>query len=355
VEHILRYNPTTKKFFFGELMGDHRGVNSLVFDAAGPHIARTPRMLTWNEAEDCLDIVQSDGTTLQVGMENYIQIHNNNAYTLTNGMVVMFSGVEDGGDPRPTAMPYTANSSALPLYIIGVMTTETVAGGVGRATTFGKVHNLNTTGSDVGETWVRGDLLWAHPTMPGKMTRVQPTAPSVASSIAAVLEVHATDGWILVRPTIFPRLYFARFRDTTTQTQTNINTAKTVTFNQTKIATGFHIDPVVTSRIVAEHTGSYKFDVRLQFTSGNSSQSKIWVWYRVNGVDAEGTGTQYTIASNGGALVATLPFIVSMTPGDYFEIAWATDSTSVTLNAPPATAFCPSTPSAVIALTQTNL
>lgn len=239
---------------------------------------------------------------------------------------------------------------------MGVLTSDVAPNSVGRATVFGKVRNLDTTGdSGLGETWEAGDILWAHPSMAGRLTRVQPTAPNPAISIAAVLRASSTNGVLLIRPTIFPRLWFGRFRDFSHQTAAAINTPYAVRFGETALSSGFHIDPTHTSRVVAEFNGLYKFDPRLQFTSSKSSISKIWVWYRVDGVDAIGTGTQYTIQSNGGIVVVTLPYIVSLQAGQYFELMWATESTSVSLLSPAATSFAPATPCAVVAITQANL
>lgn len=351
---LLEYDVATKKVQFTEDIGPIRTVK---FNTAGYQTPLVAGQMGWNPAEDCLDIKQADDTTLQVGLEHYFQIHNSTGEMLYNGEVVMFSGVDedDHNNPIPLVQKYVANSTAVPLYIVGVMTNDVPANGHGRATVFGKVRNLDTTGTTVGETWVKGDLLWAHPTMPGKLTRVRPTAPNVASSIAAVIQVNSTNGVILVRPTIFPRLYFARFRDTTNQTNPVINTPRRITFNETKVSSGFHLDPSNPSRVIAENGGLYKFDVRLQFTSSNSATAKIWTWYRVDGVDSEGTATQYTIQSNGATTVTNLPYIVSLQAGQYFEVMWASDSTNVRLYAPSSTSFCPAVPSAVIALTQVNL
>lgn len=351
---VLEYDIATKKVQFTENIGPIRTVK---FNTNGYQTPLAPGEMGWNSREDCLDIAQADGSTLQAGLEHYFQIHNSTGSTLLNGEVVMFSGVDedDHTNPIPEVMRYVANSSAVPLYIVGVMTNDVPSGSHGRATVFGKIRNLNTTGASVNETWVKGDLLWAHPTMPGKLTKLRPTAPDVASSIAAVIQVSATDGVLLVRPTIFPRLYFARFRDTTNQNNPVTNTPRQITFNETKISSGFHLDTTHASRVVAENSGLYKFDVRLQFTSSNSSTAKIWTWYRVDGVDGEGTATQYTIQSNGATVVTNLPYIVSLQAGQYFEVMWASDSTHVSLYAPPSTSFCPAIPSAVIALTQVNL
>jgi len=168
-----------------------------------------PGMLTWNEFEDCLDIIQNDGSILQVGLEQYIEVINKTASTLPNGSVVRFSGVSL--DEIPEASPLLADGNVPPLYIIGVLTNSLIPGQRGRATILGKVRNINTTGSDVGETWQVGTLLWAHPTIPGKLTSVQPTAPNVVISVAAVLKADATQGKLLVRPTIFPRLFMVYF------------------------------------------------------------------------------------------------------------------------------------------------
>lgn len=350
---ILEYDATTKKFQFTEHVGPIRTVQ---FNTEGPVVELEPGQIAWNPGEDCLDIHHADGSTQQSGLEHYYRVYNNGTTALTQGTLVGFGGVHElDGDQLPIAVPYIANATAMPLYVMGILTTDIPASSIGRATVFGKVRTLDTTGASVGETWNLGDLLWAHPTIAGQLTKVQPSAPNPAISIAAILKLSATQGVLLVRPTIFPRLWFGRFRDFTNQTAAAINTPYAVRFGQTAASSGFHIDPSVTSRVVAEFNGQYKFDPRLQFTSSNSSIAKIWVWYRVDGVDAPGTGTQYTIQSNGGIVVATLPYIVSLMAGQYFELMWATDSVNVSLLSPAATSFCPATPCAVVAITQSSL
>lgn len=350
---VLEYDAATGDVQFTEDVGP---IRTLKFNQEGSQTALVPGQMAWNPNEDCMDIRHADGSTLQAGLEQHIRVFNNGEDILTQGTLVGFGGVILDGDELPVAVRYLASTTAMPLYIMGILTGDVPPGGVGRCTVFGKVRTLDTTGdSGLGETWAAGDLLWAHPTMPGRLTKHQPTAPYPAISVAAILRCDATNGVLLVRPTIFPRLWFGRFRDFTDQTAAAIETPYAVRFGQTALSSGFHIDPVYTSRVVAEFTGLYKFDPRLQFTSSNSATSKIWVWYRVNGVDAVGTGTQYTIQSNGGIVVVTLPYIVSLQAGDYFELMWAVNSTSVSLMSPAATSFAPGTPCAVVAVTQANL
>lgn len=48
-------------------------------------------------------------------------------------------------------------------------------------------------------------------------------------------------------------------------------------------------------------------------------------------------------------------FVYSLNANDYFELMYAADNTAIVINAPAPTAFCPSTPSAVIKVTQIDL
>lgn len=350
---VLEYDSTTKKVQFTENIGPIRTVK---FNTQGYQTPLVTGQMGWNPVEDCLDIKQADDTTLQLGLEHYFQVHNNSGSVLQNGDVVMFSGVDEINEANPIVevMPYLANANATPLYLVGVMTNTVQNGNNGRATVFGKVRNLNTTGSTVGETWVKGDLLWAHPTQAGKLTKVRPTAPNVATSVAAILHVGETDGVLLVRPTIWPRLFYGDWYDTTNQTAAAINTAYAVKMNSTGAVSGFELNGGGTE-IKALNAGRYNFEFSLQFTSSNSSTSRVYLWYRKNGVDVPHSNTVLTIASNGGKLAPAWNFPVLMNANDTFSLMWATDSTSVSLSAEPALAFAPSIPSVILTVSQTNL
>lgn len=308
-------------------------------------------MLTWNEAEDCLDIIQADNTRLQVGLENYFQVYNHTGSTLLNGTVVRFSGVN--AEETPEVLPMIADGSVEPLYIVGVLTNDIPPNSSGRATVLGKVRTLNTTGSDVGETWLQGDLLWAHPTLAGKLTRVRPSAPHVGISIAAVLRVSATEGVLLVRPTIFPRLFYGNFSSSVSQHATTINTPTAVQFESTEFSSGVHIGN--SSRFVTEHSGLYAFDFRLQVTSTNSSAKNIYIWGRKNGTDIPKSATKVTLAGNGSQLAPSWSFTEPMVSSDYFELMFAVDDLAVSIDSPAPTAFCPAAPAATMRVTQINL
>lgn len=310
-----------------------------------------PGWLSWNSFEDCLNIQHSDGSTLQVGLENYIEVINNTGSTLANGAVVKFSGVALNEIPECSAL--TASPDFAPLLLIGVLTNELVNGQRGRATVLGKVRQLNTTGSTVGETWLQGDLLWAHPTIAGAFTRVKPSAPNPAISVAAVLKVDSTQGVILVRPTIFPRLYYAKYRSLVSQLPALANTPYSVIFGTTDIQSGIEI--LNSRQIKVQQSGLYSFDFRLQLTSSNSSQKNVYVWARKNGTDVPDSCTKVTLVGNGVSTVASWNYVYSMAQGDYFELMFAADDVAISIDAPAPTAFCPATPSAEIKVTQIDL
>lgn len=327
---------------------DHVQMNTTAGYTAEDYV---PGMLTWNAFEDCLDVVQADGSILQVGLEQYIPVINKTTETLPNGSVVRFSGVSL--EETPECLPLIADGSIAPLYLIGVLTNELAAGQRGRATIFGKVRNLNTTGSDVGEVWQPGTLLWAHPTIAGRLTSIQPTAPDVVISVASVLKADATEGVLLVRPTIFPRLFYGVFSSLVTQTPAAANTPYAVTFETTEIASGVRV--VDNRKITTDNAGLYSFDFRLQLTSSNSSQKSVYIWARKNGVNIPNSNSKITISGNGVELVPSWSFTVSTQVGDYFELMYAVSDTAVSIDAPAATSFAPSTPAATLRVSQINL
>lgn len=350
-EPVLRYNPVSKKFFFGTLVGDQGPIRSMTYDTRGyANITPTTGTTAWNSEIDCLEIYQADGTVLQTGLENYIRVYNNTGNLLTNGTFVQFSGAFTNNIDLATCIPYIADSTGDSLYSVGVLTNNTAPNTIGRATAFGEVHNLNTTGSDVGETWQVGNLLWAHPGSPGKLTRHQPTAPNSVVSVGAIMSVHESNGTILVRPTREYHKHYGIFSSNISQYANVASTPIAVTYNITSISTGISV--VNASNIVFERTGLYTFKHSLQFTSTNAATKNIWVWARVNGVDVPLSTRKIAIAGNNYELVVTGNHDLTIRPNDKFQLMWAADDTAIIMNAPPAVSFAPSTPSVSMIVTE---
>ena len=346
-----------------DALDDHQypaDVKAIIFNTEGAPLAPSGS-ISWNPNEECLDVNQPDGTTLQVGLEQYIRVHNDTGTTLQAGELVMFAGVEEPYpgvvEHTPTVDRFIANAAFPPIYVVGVMTEAVANAENGRATTFGKVRDVDTTGTSVGETWVIGDLLWASATNPGKLTRVQPTAPNIAVSVAAVLHVGASNGVLLVRPSIFPQLHTGTFFSTVAQTAAQANTAYAVTWNSDGMKCP-HVNRANTSEIVCSHAGLYSFEFRLHLEAPKNQSGRVWIWARVGGVDVPNSTTEISLIGSGAVEARNYPswsFVQSLAAGSYFQLMWATDNTQLSIYAPVATAFAPASTPTAIRVTQVNL
>ncbi len=337
-------------------LDDHQhpvDVKILSFNTAGPGPDYTPSpgSISWNPVEDCLNIYQTDGTTLQTGLEQYIRVRNITGNTINNGTLVQFAGVGDGSDLL--VVPLMANSTFNPISTIGVLTEDIANNESGRATTFGKVRHIDTTGTPDGETWSLGNLLWADPIDTGRLTIVKPTAPNVAIPIAIVTKVDAADGEILVRELITPRAFYGDFVKTNSQTANDVNTPYVVELNKTEFASGFTLN--ANSEIVALESGLYDLSVTLNFSSSSASLVKFYHWIRVNGQNVPDSTVRNSLASNGGDSGTSSNHIVSLNAGDNVQIMWATEGTQVSLVAAANTTFAPSSPSVIVNIFQVAL
>lgn len=140
------------------------------------------------------------------------------------------------------------------------------------------------------------------------------------------------------------------FYDTSSQTAAAINTAYPITINSTTITNGAYIGSP-TSRVYVDRIGIYNFQFSIQLTSTSSSAKNVYIWYRVNGVDAANSATSVTLVGNNAAAVAAWNFVVSMDAGDYFELVWSTDSTSAQITAAGASPPVPAIPSVILTVT----
>ena len=308
----------------------------------------TTGKLSYNTAEDTLDLTHLNGVVQQLGIEQYMRCTNDTGSSIANGSVVGFAGVN--GEIKVSK--YQANSSANELYFIGVATFDMADGDVGMVTTYGKVRGLDTTGPGA-ETWVAGDILYASPTVAGGLTKVRPTAPNVVIPIAAVLVVDATAGEILVRPTIPIGLDYGSFDSDTDQTLGAINTATAVTMNHTQLANGVTLSN--NSRLNVAQAGFYSVTAELQLTSTNASKKDVFFWLRKNGSDIADTTRAVSVDISAGYVPIALNYTLSLATNDYIELYWAASDTAIVLDALAASAFAPTAPSVLINVNQLQL
>lgn len=306
--------------------------------------------LSYNSAEDTIDITHLNGVTHQVGFETFMRATNDTGSTIPNGTVVGFAGVN--GEIRIS--PYIADGSVSEVYFVGVTTFEMIDGAVGPVTIYGKVRNIDTTGTDVGETWLAGDVLYASPSVAGEFTKVRPTAPQAVIVVAVVLSVDAAEGEILVRPTIPIGLDYGAFDSMTSQTLATANTATPITLQDTLLANGISIGTPA-SRIVTTQAGFYQIDMSVQFTSSNAASKTMYFWISKNGTDVPNTTRVYTLKANGDQRNLSATYLLPLLAGDYLELKWAATDTGVNLNATTGLAFAPDVPSVLLSVAQIQL
>lgn len=144
------------------------------------------------------------------------------------------------------------------------------------------------------------------------------------------------------------------FFDTTTQTAAAANTAYAVTFNNT--ATSFGINRgTPTSRIVVPDTSTYNFEFSLQVDKASGTNSQLFVWPRINGVDVPDSASRVRVKDNNDEKVVSWNFMLDMQGNSYFELMWAVSNINVTLVSEAATAFCPAVPSAILTVFEVSL
>jgi len=305
--------------------------------------------ISWNTTEDVLDIAHEDGTILQTGLENYIKVQNNLGFQANNGTVVAFAGVASG---NPSIQLHIGDGSINPVYTLGVMTANVANGSAGRVTNLGKVRDIDTTGTDVGESWSAGQVLYVNPAAQyaGKLTNVRPTAPNVAISVAAVLSA-ANPGELLVRPNYYEQEYYGVFSRTTANTAPATNTAVPIVLDTTNIAEGISLGTPA-SRIVFANQGLYNVHISAEFRSTNASSKDVYIWFRQNGTDVPNSTRIFTMTNNGAKQIVAVELILQLAAGDYVEPYWATTDLAGELYAQGATGFAPAAPSVRIKITQ---
>jgi hypothetical protein len=188
-----------------DLSGSITNINSIKFNqTAGVSVVEG--QMAWNNSDGTLDIGLNYGdVVLQVGQEQHFVVRNATGTTISNGTAVYASGLSVGSK-RIEVSPFTANGTTDEVRFLGLATHNISDGVNGVVTNFGYVRGLDTRGTSVtaisvgDETWAEGDILYAHPTVAGKLTKV---APKDKITVAMVTTRHQTTGVLFVRPSSF--------------------------------------------------------------------------------------------------------------------------------------------------------
>lgn len=174
---------------------------------------------------------------------------------------------------------------------------------------------------------------------------------SDAASLAAVLQTEIQN--LSVSPPYTPQLVrhrYGSFYDTTTQTAAAINTAYAMTFNTVDLSSGV-TRGTPTSRIYVDTLNVYNVQFSAQVDKTSGGVGLVWIWLRKNGVNVPDSAGQIRIQGNNAEVLAAWNYIIELNAGDYIELMWEVDDTSVILLAEVASAVHPSVPSIILTVT----
>jgi hypothetical protein len=159
-------------------------------------IAGTNVSITTDATNDSITINADSKSTSSVYL-----VRNNTGSTILKGTLVYASGAEPSGriDVEPFAAVGGINSE---LTVMGMATANISSGVNGEVISFGTLTGIDTRGDTTSaiavgdETWAAGDILFAHPTVAGKLTKVRPQHDL---AVAFITVRHASTGQIAVR------------------------------------------------------------------------------------------------------------------------------------------------------------
>jgi hypothetical protein len=191
------------------MSGPISNVNFIDFNTAFSATQPTAGRLSWNNSDGTLDLgLKGNSVTLQLGQETLYEIRNETPSSIPKGTSLFANGVT-AGSGRITAAPFVADGNTREVRYLGLATEDISTGINGFVTHFGYVRGLDTRGTApssiaVGdENWSVGDILYAHPTVPGKLTNIRPKHEII---VAIIIIRHQSTGVIFVRPSSFGHL-----------------------------------------------------------------------------------------------------------------------------------------------------
>ena len=126
------------------------------------------------------------GSSLQIGLEEWIRVYNNTGSTITNGTPVYVTGASG---ETPTVAPSDA-TTAMKAEVIGVVTNDIPNNSSGIATTRGLISGFDTSALTPGQR--------VHVGPSGALQTAAPTAPYFPTDVGTCIVSDASSGYIYV-------------------------------------------------------------------------------------------------------------------------------------------------------------
>jgi hypothetical protein len=106
-----------------------------------------------------------------------------------------------------------------------------------------------------------------------------------------------------------------------------------------------------TSRVYVDRPNVYNLQFSAQVDKTSGGVGLVWIWLRKNGVNVPDSAGQIRIQGNNAEIITAWNYVIQLNAGDYIELMWEVDDTSVILLADLASVIHPSVPSVILTVT----
>ena len=140
---------------------------------------------------------------------------------------------------------------------------------------------------------------------------------------------------------------YASYYDTTTQTNPVADAVNLFTYNS--VISEFQVQRgKPTSKIFLANSGVYNFQFSAQLDKTGGGATTVYIWPRINGVNIPHSATKIVIDGPNAEVVPAWNFMLTISGGDYFELAWQSSDTDVVILEEPVSGNIPEVPSIIL-------
>jgi hypothetical protein len=183
---------------------DDIAVDSITYDTATLIEPDAIGETAWSPDERTIAVNKGGGVLQYLSQDlSYPVARNADTVTLTAGMLVMVDPTQPAQGQRLRVVRMNNNGTFPSDLFVGMVIETILANETGFVKWFGQVKKLSLSSlQPVGETWAEGDILWPNPSVAGGMSNVEPTAPALKITVAAVLRITGNQLNVLLRPNL---------------------------------------------------------------------------------------------------------------------------------------------------------
>ncbi len=102
------------------------------------------------------------------------------------------------------------------------------------------------------------------------------------------------------------------------------------------------------SRVYVDVGGVYNFQFSAQLDKTGGGATVVYIWPRINGVNIPHSATKIVIDGPNAEIVPAWNFMLTVSGGDYFELAWQSSDTNVVILEEAASGNIPEIPSIIL-------